>query len=245
MVVTSRLAERKAGTRQLCTGFPSSHTEQAPQSPWSQPFLTPNQRRRIVIGLDDPLAVSEDEGFVLYAIVRRQAALGLPERHRVAAGVEAHAEILRRLDLAIHVVPVFKNIGVVEDRRAARESELRQPHERAGARGFLRGARPDAVLGLQPGEKVGVLGGGEIPRQSLIQVMVSINETRQDDLPGKINHRVGRSGKVRVWADVFNETVLGVKPRIFHFPALAVHGDQDFGIFGEECGHAIYFCTVV
>ena len=42
MVVTSRLAARKAGSRQLCTGFPSSQTVQAPQSPASQPFLTPS-----------------------------------------------------------------------------------------------------------------------------------------------------------------------------------------------------------
>jgi hypothetical protein len=45
MVVTSRSAARYAGTRQLCTGLPSSHTVHAPQSPASQPFLTPNQPR--------------------------------------------------------------------------------------------------------------------------------------------------------------------------------------------------------
>jgi hypothetical protein len=45
MVVTSRFAARNAGTRQLCTGFPSSQTVQAPQSPASQPFFTPNQPR--------------------------------------------------------------------------------------------------------------------------------------------------------------------------------------------------------
>ena len=41
MVVTSRPSARKAGTRQECTGVPSSQTVQAPQSPASQPFLTP------------------------------------------------------------------------------------------------------------------------------------------------------------------------------------------------------------
>jgi len=61
-----------------------------------------------VIGLDDTLTVPEDERLVLYAIVRRQAALGLAQGHRATAGVEAHAEIFRRLDLAIHFVPAFK-----------------------------------------------------------------------------------------------------------------------------------------
>ena len=41
MVVTSRPSARNAGVMQLCTGLPSSHTVHAPQSPASQPFLTP------------------------------------------------------------------------------------------------------------------------------------------------------------------------------------------------------------
>ena len=41
MVVTAWPSARKAGIRQLCTGSPSSSTVQAPQSPASQPFLTP------------------------------------------------------------------------------------------------------------------------------------------------------------------------------------------------------------
>ncbi len=45
MVVTSRPAARNAGIRQECTGVPSSQTVQAPQSPASQPFLTPNTPR--------------------------------------------------------------------------------------------------------------------------------------------------------------------------------------------------------
>ena len=50
IVVTSRCLARNAGVTQLCTGWPSSSTVQAPQSPASQPFLTPNQpksRRKV------------------------------------------------------------------------------------------------------------------------------------------------------------------------------------------------------
>jgi hypothetical protein len=42
MVVTSCPSARNAGYRHECTGVPSTHTVQAPQSPPSQPFLTPN-----------------------------------------------------------------------------------------------------------------------------------------------------------------------------------------------------------
>ncbi len=45
MVVILRPSPRKAGTRQEWNGLPSSHTVQAPQSPASQPFLTPNTSR--------------------------------------------------------------------------------------------------------------------------------------------------------------------------------------------------------
>ena len=43
IVVTARPAARTAGKTQLCTGTPSTCTVHAPQSPASQPFLTPSQ----------------------------------------------------------------------------------------------------------------------------------------------------------------------------------------------------------
>ena len=159
-------------------------------------------RRCVVIGLDDTLTVSEDKRLVFHTVVRRQTAFGLAEGHRAAAGVEAHTEILRRLDLAIHVVSVFENIGVVEDRRATGQRQLRQPDERAGARGLLGRARPDTILGLQPGKKVVVLRGGKVAREGLVEVMVSIDKTWQDDLPGEIDHHVGGSRKVFAGADL-------------------------------------------
>jgi hypothetical protein len=87
-------------------------------------------------------------------------------------------------------------------------------------------------LGLQPREKVVVLRSDKITRESLIEVMVSINEPWQNDLPGKIDHRLGPGGKFFVRADVSNETLLDVKPGVFQFPPLAVHCDQDLGILG-------------
>ena len=45
MVVIFLPSPRKAGTRQEWNGLPSTHTVQAPQSPASQPFLTPNTSR--------------------------------------------------------------------------------------------------------------------------------------------------------------------------------------------------------
>src|SRR5258707_7948382 len=50
MVVMAWPSARKAGITQLCTGSPSISTVQAPQSPASQPFLTPkypSSRRKV------------------------------------------------------------------------------------------------------------------------------------------------------------------------------------------------------
>ena len=50
MVVTLRPRICSADVMQLCTGWPSMYTVQAPQSPASQPFLTPmwpRSRRKV------------------------------------------------------------------------------------------------------------------------------------------------------------------------------------------------------
>src|ERR1700719_1057038 len=100
-----------------------------------------------MIGLDDPLAIPEDKRLVLDAIIWRQAALRLTKRHRTTAGVETHANILGGLDLAIYIVPVFKDISMVKDGGAAGERQLGQSNQRTGPRGLFRRAGPNSVLG--------------------------------------------------------------------------------------------------
>jgi hypothetical protein len=193
-----------------------------------------------MIRLDDTLAVLQDKRLVLYTIIRWQPALGLAERHRAPAGVEAYTEILGGLDLAIHVVPVFEHISVIENRRTAGEREFSQSNQRANARGFLGRACPDLILGLEPREKIVVLRSDQVARESLIKVMMGIDEPWENDLPGKIEHRVGCGGKLFVPTDLLDETVFGVNSSVHQFPALAVHGDQDFGVLGKKCGHVCY-----
>src|ERR1700733_710126 len=163
-----------------------------------------------MISLDDTLAVLEDKRFVLYAIIRWQPALGLAEGHRAPAGVEAYTEILRSLDLAVHVVAVFEHISVIENRRTARKREFSQPDQRAGARSLLRGACPNPILGLEPREKIVVLRSDKVPRESLIQVMMGIDEPWENDLPGKVEHRFSSGGKLFVSSDLLDETVFDV-----------------------------------
>ena len=190
-----------------------------------------------MISLDDTLAVLEDKRFVLYAIIRWQPALGLAEGHRAPASVEAYTEILRGLDLAIQVVPVFEHISVIEYRRATGKREFSQSNQRASARGLLRRACPDPILGLEPREKIVVLRSDQVARESLIKVMMGIDEPWKNDLPGKIEYRVGRGGKLFVPTDLLDETVFDVNSSVLQFPALAVHGHQDFSVLGKKCDH--------
>lgn len=190
-----------------------------------------------MISLDDTLAVLEDKRLVLYAIIRWQPSLGLPEGHRASAGVETYTEILRGLDLAIQVVPVFEHISVIENRRTTGKREFSQSNQRTGAGGLLVRACPDPILGLEPREKIVVLRSNQVARESLIKVMMSIDEPRENDLPGKVEHRFGRRGELFVRTDLLDETVFDVNSSVLQFPALAVHGDQDFGVLGKKCGH--------
>ena len=81
------------------------------------------------------------------------------------------------------------------------------------------------------------MGRRKISRQGLIQVMVSIDKTWQDNLAGKVEYHVGGCRKLPVETDLFDEPFLDIDSGIFQFPALPVHGDQQFSIFGEESGH--------
>src|SRR5580704_7646998 len=75
--------------------------------------------------------------------------------------------------------------------------------------------------------------------------MMSIDETRQDNLSGKIEHHVGGCRKLPVQTDLFDEAFLDIDSGAFQLPALTVHGDQHFSIFGEEGRHGDVLGTVV
>jgi len=79
--------------------------------------------RRVVISLDDPLAVPEMKARPLRNHPAA-ARLGMAEGHRAAAGVEAHTEILSPPGFGNPRCPVFKNISMVENRRATGERVL-------------------------------------------------------------------------------------------------------------------------
>jgi len=144
-----------------------------------------------VIALNDPHAILQDRLFVLDAVVGWQSASGFAQRHRPAAGVKTDADFLGRGDLVIDAAAVGKDIRVVEDRRAPRRCQFREPDQR-GPAGRTRGtAGPDPVMGAQPRKQIIVLGGRQVASERLVEMVVGIHESGQDNLPGKIEHLVG------------------------------------------------------
>jgi len=145
-----------------------------------------------------------------------------------------HAQIARRLDLAVDVVAVLEDVGVVEHGGAARLGQLGQADQRAGARSLGVGARPGAIERLQPGKEIVVLRAGEVARQGLVEMVVGVDEARQDDLAAEVDHRVRRRRQLGRRPDLLDEAVLGVEPGVAQLAPLPVHRDEDVGIFGQQ-----------
>ena len=146
-------------------------------------------RRRVVEAVDGRLAGREDRVAVLDDRVGRQAAGGLPEVHRPAARVEAHAEAARRLDLDLEQVAGAgrEDVVVVGRGRAARARERGQPG--AGGRPLDLGVdvRPHRIELDEPLEQRRLL--GEAARGPLVEVVVAVDEPRRGQAAAAVDAR--------------------------------------------------------
>src|SRR5581483_6282088 len=77
-----------------------------------------------------------------------------------------------------------EDVVVVEDRRAARQCELRDPATGGRVLHPLVDPRPHRVQGLQPGEEVAVRHTGT--RERLVQVVVRVDEAGRDDRAAQV-----------------------------------------------------------
>ena len=175
--------------------------------------------------------------FVLDAVVGRQSAPRFAQRHRAAAGVKADADFFGGGDLIVDAAAVWKDIRVIKDGRAAGRRQLGEPDERRPTRRLRRTAGPDPVVRAQPGKEVIVLRGRQVSRQRLVEVVVDIHKSGQDDLPGQIEHLVGARGKLVRGADLLDDSIPGEEAGVLQFASRFVHRHQHGGVLGEERGH--------
>ena len=118
---------------------------------------------------------------VLDERVRRQPAVRLAEIHRAARRDEPQPQLAGGLQLGLDETrhASREDVVVVEHRRAARESQLRQARARSRVLHLVVEPGPHRIQRLQPGEEVGILRTG--PREALVEVMVGVDEPGRDD----------------------------------------------------------------
>ena len=100
-------------------------------------------------------------------------------------------ELTRGLHLGLEdpLASAREDVVVVEDRRAAGQRELREPRARRRVLRLGVDPRPHRVELAQPGEQVRLL--GPCAREGLVEVMVRVDKTRENDVIGEVQDFVG------------------------------------------------------
>jgi hypothetical protein len=62
---------------------------------------------------------------------------------------------------------------------------------------------------LQPGKQVVILGGQQVPRQRLVEVMVGVHKAGQNNLSGQVQHQVRALRELLRGANLFDNPVPG------------------------------------
>ncbi len=75
-------------------------------------------------------------------------------------------------------------------------------------------ARPDGIEGLEPVEEIGVLRGRDGAREGLVEVMMRVDQPRQDDVTCEVEDFVGGLREVGGSSDLFDEAVANKKTTI-------------------------------
>ena len=189
-----------------------------------------------MILLDQPLRILENGLFAVHDGVGGQAALGLAERHRAARGLDAQPDLPGGGDLIVQFGAVGEEVQMVGGGGASREGQLGQSRLGGGEDILRLQAGPDGVERGQPVEEIGVLGGRDSTGQGLVEMVMCIDQPRQDDVIRQIEHFVGSLGQLTCRAHLLDKAVPNKKTTVGKLPLVVIHS-KDIGVFDEKCGH--------
>jgi hypothetical protein len=150
--------------------------------------------------------------------------------------VESDSQLATGLDFIIQFGTIWKQVQVVGSSRAAAERQFGERGLRGGEDVVGHQARPDRIERFEPVEQVGVLGSRDGARESLVKVVMGVDQSRQDDMAGKVKNFVGAGGQPGSGADLFDEPIADKKTAIGDFPLMVVKCGK-IGVFDEEAGH--------
>ena len=158
---------------------------------WRERDLNHRIVAALMVPVDQPLAVGKDSVFVLHHAVRREPAVALRQVHRAAGEDRADAEPpgYRNLDVDGVFEAGREHVVVIGGRGAAGQQQLRH----RGGHGKLQRLRgepsPDRIERLEPGKQLAVERRGQRPRQRLVEMMVRVDQARNDHVGAGVEHR--------------------------------------------------------
>ncbi len=96
--------------------------------------------------------------------------------------------------------------------------------------------RPDRVEHPQPLEQAGVLCTGDRPGESLVEVMMSIHQTGENDVARQVHDLVSARRHVLLGSHLLDPAIAGEEMAVPQLDAL-VHRDEHVGIADQQCSH--------
>ena len=125
---------------------------------------------------------------------------------------------------------------MVRSRCASRQGKFREGGLSRGENIVGREASPDRVERFEPVEEVGILRGRDGAGEGLVEVMMRVDESREEDVTFEVKGFVGVGGQIGSLSYLFDESVFDKKTTIREFGVAVVHGEE-VGVFDEEGGH--------
>ena len=102
---------------------------------------------------------------------------------------------------------------------------------------FRLSSSPRSGTGSQPVEQSGVLRSRDRSGRRSVEVVVSVDETRQDEVYGKINNLVCRIGQVDGGANLLDEAVLDEHAAVGDFSPRIIHRRYDLRMLDQSSAH--------
>ena len=193
--------------------------------------------RGVVVPVDHGDHVVDDRLLVLDDRIGGQPARRLAEAHRAPRPVKPEADARGGLELVAERRPVREEVLVVSRGRASAQRQLREGD--LGRHPDIVGPdpRPDRIQDPEPVEQPCVLRRRDRPREGLIEVMVCVDQTGDDDVVAQIEHPVGGLWQLLGRPDLANDAVDGEQPAVGDLAPLPVHRGQDGRVPDEEARH--------
>ena len=152
--------------------------------------------------------------------------------------MDAESDLGSRGNFIVELRTVRKEVEMVRCGGATRKGEFGQCGGSRCKNVFGSETSPNGIEGLEPVEEVGILRGRDGARESLVEVMMRVDETRQDDVTCEVEDFVGGLGEVGGFTDLLDEAVANKKTTVREFGLVVIHGEE-MGVFDEESCHEL------